>query len=631
MARRRVGRKILVVFLLALGLMVVATVAASAVAPTMKRLSGNGGSPDQGSGSPNLTGNGRFVVFNSDSALVVPDDTNSARDTFLYDRQTDTVERVSLSATGQEGDDRSDTGFASEDGRSVTFSSKATNLLPGGTAGISQVFLKDRETGDMQLLSVTPAGDPGNSISIPSGISADGRYVAFWSYATDLVDGDTNGYAEVFLRDLQAGTTERLAVSGSGAQSDKGVAESCSLTPDARFAAFGSGSTNLVSGDTNALSDIYLRDRQLGTTERVNVASGGAQATGGDSHRPRLSPNGRYVVFYSRATNLVPGDSNGFVDVFLRDRQAGTTERVSVTDAGAESNGESYDADVSADGRYVVFASDADNLVPGDTNGQSDIFLRDRQTGSTTRLSLADGGAQAEGNGSGNSQISNDGRYVCFDSGATNLVPGDTNGAWDVFLLDRGPAGPAVGFTDIASSPYKAAIEDLAGAGIISGYNLGDHWEFRLLNTLKRAQFAKMIVGSWAFPVTEQQGFAPFTDLGSDDPSDLYPHEFVGVAYQKGITKGTMATTFGPYVNITRAQLITMVVRSIRSENPEALGAPSADWPGELPASDPTHGANIRTAEFNGLLAGISLGDWSVWADATRGETAQILYNMRGL
>jgi hypothetical protein len=131
--------------------------------------------------------------------------------------------------------------------------------------------------------------------------------------------------------------------------------------------------------------------------------------------------------------------------------------------------------------------------------------------------------------------------------------------------------------------------------------------------------------------VTEQQGFAPFTDLGSDDPSDLYPHEFVGVAYQKGITKGTTATTFGPYVNITRAQLITMVVRSIRSENPEALGAPSADWPGELPASDPTHGANIRTAEFNGLLAGISLGDWSVWADATRGETAQILYNMRGL
>lgn len=626
----RVGRKIPVAVLAAFVFMVVAAAAATGVAPTIVRISGNGGSGDEGSWSPDLTGDGRFTVFNSYSAILVPGDANNTRDTFLYDRVSGTVERVSVSASGQEGNDESFVGFSSADGRYVAFGSEATNLVAGNAPGYTQTYVKDRQDGSLELASVNTAGASGGGYSQPSGISADGRYVLVFSHASDLVDGDTNSSPEVFLRDRDTGTTERLVVSGDGTQGDKG-SWGGALTPDARFAVFQSESTNLVPGDTNGAWDVFLRDRQQGTTERVNLSSGGAQANGGSaSSRPRLSPDGRYVVFESPATNLVPEDSNSAVDVFLRDRTEGTTTRISIADDGGQATGKSYDADVSSDGRYVVFVSEADDLVPGDTNGVADIFLRDRQAGTTRRLSVAADGAQADGE-SYDPRISSDGRYVVFAGGATNLIPGDTNGAWDVFLVDRGPAGPTVSFTDIASSPYKAAIEDLAGAGIISGYDLGDHWEFRPLNTLKRAQFAKMIVGSWSYPVTEDTAFAPFTDLGEDDRDDLYPHEFVGVAYQKGITKGTTATTFGPYLNITRAQLVTMVVRSIKNESPRALADPPGDWTGELPSSDPTHGANIRTAEYNQLLVGINLSGWNIWADATRGETAQVLYNMRGL
>jgi hypothetical protein len=203
--------------------------------------------------------------------------------------------------------------------------------------------------------------------------------------------------------------------------------------------AFQSAATNLVPGDTNNALDVFVHDRQLGTTCRVSVSSGGAQ---GNSHSssPTLSGDGRYVAFLSDASNLVPGDTNGLADIFVHDCLAGTTERVSVATGGAQAEGSSFGgAAISRDGRFIAFANGASNLVPGDL-GYADVFVRDRWSSTTARVSTSTAGAQGLGN-SVHPSISGDGRYVVFESYARNLVPGDSNGHGDVFLHDRSAAG----------------------------------------------------------------------------------------------------------------------------------------------------------------------------------------------
>src|SRR5207249_1268748 len=205
------------------------------------------------------------------------------------------------------------------------------------------------------------------------------------------------------------------------------------LSADGRFVAFGSDATNLVAGDTNGTTDVFVHDRQTGTTERVSVASGGGTQGNGKSGGffafPALSADGRFVAFQSDATNLVAGDTNGTTDVFVHDRQTATTERVSV-------NGFSAGPALSADGRFVAFHSTGSNLVAGDTNGATDVFVHDRQTGTTERVSGASDGTQGN-DASAGPALSADGRLVAFHSSATNLVAGDANRAYDVFVHDR--------------------------------------------------------------------------------------------------------------------------------------------------------------------------------------------------
>jgi Tol biopolymer transport system component len=263
--------------------------------------------------------------------------------------------------------------------------------------------------------------------------------VAFESHATNLVPGDTNNAHDVFVRDREAGPIERVPLAADGGRAN-GESYSPSLSADGRFVAFESYATDLVPGDTNGQRDIFVRDRQAGTTERVSLTADGAQA-GGNSTSLSLSADGRFVAFVS-GDNLVPGDTNGVTDVFVRDRQAGVTERVSVGAGGAQADEASSLPSLSADGRLVAFVSDAANLVPGDTNGQRDIFVRDRQAGTTERVSLTADGAQAGGATGSSSRslspsLSADGRFVTFDSVAANLVPGDTNNAPDVFVHAR--------------------------------------------------------------------------------------------------------------------------------------------------------------------------------------------------
>jgi Tol biopolymer transport system component len=334
------------------------------------------------------------------------------------------TERVSVSSEGAQANDFSEFATISADGRFVSFYSFATNLVADDTNDTSDIFLRDRESGTIERVSVSGDDAQANSPSYLSAVSADGRFVAFESYASNLVAGDTNGWPDVFVRDRVAGTTERVNVSSGGAQADQS-SQFSAISADGRFVAFWSYATNLVAGDTNNVGAVFVRDRVAGTTERVSVSGGGAQGNS-DSFDPEISGDGRIVVFASGASNLVAGDTNNVGDVFIRDRVAGTTTRGDVSSGGAQANEGGGEAAVSADGRFIAFSSRASNLVAGDTNGQFDVFVRDLVAGTTQRVNVSGGGAQANEDSS-DPEFSADGRFVLFLSWASNLVAGDTN------------------------------------------------------------------------------------------------------------------------------------------------------------------------------------------------------------
>jgi Tol biopolymer transport system component len=284
-------------------------------------------------------------------------------------------------------------------------------------------------------VSVDSAGHEASSDSDSAAISADGRYVAFVSDASALVSGDTNGVVDVFVHDRETGVTERISVSDSGAQAD-GASSTPWISAHGRYVVFSSTAGNLASGDGDAFPDVFLRDRVAGTTVTASVTTSGQQSNGASTN-PSVSDDGRYVLFQSTATNLVGSDGNGNVtDVFLRDTLENTTSVVSLGNGNVWGNGGSGDPFITADGRYVVFQSGASNLVAGDTNGSQDVFVKDRVANTLERVSVSTSEAQGNGHSYGPTSISPDGRYVAFESDATNLVTGDTNGKRDIFVRD---------------------------------------------------------------------------------------------------------------------------------------------------------------------------------------------------
>lgn len=399
-----------------------------------------------------LSGDGRVVAFESAATSLVPGDTNGLADVFVVDRLTRTTTRVSVATGGGEaaGGASGLGGIAvSGDGRVVAFESAATNLVPGDTNGLSDIFVHDRATGTTTRVSVASGGAQGTGSagmrSRRPSLSADGRFVAFDSDLATLVAGDANGKADVFVHDRVSGTTTRVSVATGGAEAVGDALGNIrpSISADGRLVAFVSDAANLVSGDTNGFLDAFVHDRVTGTTTRVSVRSGGAQATGADTFSVALSADGRYAAFDSEAGVVTP-DGNGDRDVFVHDRVTGDTVRVSVATGGAEADGPfgSRGPSISRDGRHVVFESDATNLVPGDTNGVSDVFLHDRATGRTSRVSLSSLNGQpttpagASPISSGLAAVSADGRVVAFSSTAATLVGGDTNQLRDVFVRD---------------------------------------------------------------------------------------------------------------------------------------------------------------------------------------------------
>jgi hypothetical protein len=443
-----------------------------------------GGQADGPSEYPAISADGRYVAFHSSATDLVPFDTNGRNDVFVHDRWTLATERVSLSSGGGEGNSDSLHPTISDDGRYVAFDSNASNLVSGDTNGRVDIFVRDRQTNTTERVSLSSSEAQGNDTSWYPAISGDGRYVAFQSFATNLVSGDTNGVEDVFVRDRQAGTTVRVSVSSSGVQGNNGSWDAA-ISSNGRFVAFGSDATNLVTGDTNGYGDVFVRDRDTDTdgifdeagsvsTTRVSVSNGGAQGNG-ESYYAAISAEGGYVAFGSAATNLVSGDTNGYLDVFVRDRQAGTTTRMSLSSAGIQGNGGSFAPAISSDGSLVAFQSQASNLVLGDSNGLSDVFVRDRQASITERVSVSSFGG--EGNGESlDAAISGDGNQVAFDSLASNLVAGDSNGCQDVFLHDALGAVGGIAELPPVSGPSTANYVPLAALAAALGLLAAGAW-----------------------------------------------------------------------------------------------------------------------------------------------------------
>jgi uncharacterized repeat protein (TIGR01451 family) len=377
----------------------------------------------------------RYVVFASASDQLVPNDVNARQDVFVRDRQTGTMSIVSRASDGTQANDHSGAPVISASGRYVAFVSRASNLIPGDANSTFDVFVHDLQTGVTALVSVSSGGAQANYGASHPVISADGRYIAFASFSDSLVPGDTNRFnSDIFVRDITLGTTERISLRPDGSEIVGADSVVPSISADGRRIAF-AVYDNTLGGPTpqippNLHHGIYVRDLNTNETILVSTRPDGTPSDLLVSLNPMISANGRYVVFDnwedldpnfpdSAEEELMDGP---FADVFVRDLQTATTRRVSLPFPGGPAEESGGAATISADGRYVAYGGDR---------------VRDLVAGRTT-LMTAPGGAPPDGPLDFQA-ISEDGRLVYFESGATNLVPNDSNGLIDVFLYSMGP------------------------------------------------------------------------------------------------------------------------------------------------------------------------------------------------
>ncbi|MDP9235178.1 MAG: hypothetical protein M3P01_11615 [Actinomycetota bacterium] len=379
-----------------------------------------------------ISGTGRWVAFSSYASNLVPSDTNARSDIFVRDLDTNRTELVSVSSSGTHGNLGSYSPVISTNGRWIAFSSYANNLIPGDRNGEPDVFVHDLTTGTTEVVSISSSGEAGNNGSLLPSISGDGARVAFQSYASNLVAGDSNGVPDVFMRDRTTGNTELVSQSSSNHQGTARSGDSLAISGNGSTVAFQSTAHNLVPNDANRAIDIFVRHLDTGKTILASVSSSGGQGLGGSSTSPSLSPGGERVVFSSFANNLVANDTTGpeSQDIFLHDLRDGTTQLASVNSSGEQGNGSSTLASIRRS--LVLFQSGATNLVPNDTSTGRDIFVHNLNTGETEAIDVGPSGEL--GSFSFNPSMSGDGSRIAFASYDGALVPDDTNGFYDAFV-----------------------------------------------------------------------------------------------------------------------------------------------------------------------------------------------------
>lgn len=338
------------------------------------------------------------------------------------------MEIVSIGSDGALGNARSMDPAVSADGRFVAFTSFASNFVPFDLNNADDIFVRDRQTGEVTRVSVSSTGVEAWFDSFSPAISADGRYVAFESLAPNLVPGDTNQYIDIFVHDRVTGETQRVSVSSDGSEAND-TCQYPDISVDGRFVAFHSKASNLVLGIAGG---VFVHDRLTGETTCASTSFLGASGGGTE---PSISADGRYVAFTSRAENFVPEDPNSDDDIYVKDRQ---TNQIIFASPGVPtgSNWDSWGPSISANGRLVAFVSDVENLVPDDTNGVWDAFVFDIDVGVVTRVSVSSTGEQAD-HRTTNVVISGDGRFVAFVSDAENLVGGPAVRSDQIYLRDR--------------------------------------------------------------------------------------------------------------------------------------------------------------------------------------------------
>jgi len=500
-----------------------------------------------------MSPDGRYVVFTSGASNLWPVDGNTdpggegGQDVFLRDRALGTTELVSRSASGQPGNYESWYPFVTADGRYVFFTSTATNLVtPAPPLWQKNLYVRDRTLHTTELVPLTTTGEAPNDDFTVTDITADGRYLLFYTRASNIVPGDTNGDYDAFLRDRVAGTTERVGLTSAGEPFARSGGSA--ITPEGRYVLFGT----LGQG-------LYVRDRVLGTTSgRVDLGSTGLPAT--DASCSDLSPSGRYVVFISWDDSLVPGDTNECGDVFLRDRELGTTERISLSSTGGQGQWPDTTGTprrvvkVSADGRYVASCFEIQYLVPSDNNDYRNVFLRDRVAGTTTLVDATPEG----GIPSSFAELwamSDDAVHVAFTSLSSDLIPGDTNNALDTFVWDR-----EARFFDVPSCYWAfPSIEACVAAEVVGGYPDGT---YRPALEVSRDQMAVFISRSLAGGDSLVPA-GPATATFDDVPTDYWAFKYIEYAVDNGLVGGYEDGTYRPTLILTREAMAVFVARAM--------------------------------------------------------------------
>ncbi len=392
----------------------------------------DGTQSDDDSLAASISSDGNITAFESFASTLVAGNITNFSDIYIHNIDKSTTERITDNIIGAGSDGNSQAPSIDADGKLVAFQSEATDLVAGDDNSNTDIFVYDTTsaTTDIISLDVGDSGADGDSTS--PAISADGGFVAFQSDATDLVGGDDNSNTDIFVYDTTSATTDIISLDVGGFSSD-GDSTSPAINEDGSIVAFQSAATDLVVGDDNGRIDIFVYDSLKDETVIISQDFNDSSADG-DSTAPSISADGSLVAYQSAATDLVPGDVNGQIDIFVTDLDAGNTEIISIDVFGQGADGDSTSPSISADGRFVAFQSEATDLVFGDSNGQIDIFIWDRQNNNMVRINLNEAGNQAQGSDSLAPAISADGKFVAFDSAADNLVANDTNGKIDVFV-----------------------------------------------------------------------------------------------------------------------------------------------------------------------------------------------------